>query len=178
MATEGDAGPEKVVRHNVNGMKQIAQRRNRAITTQEKEAFLDHLAQCCNTTASAEAAGRSYDGFNRIRQRDPQFAAQWQDALEAGHAAIEALMLERARMALQAKKPTKGKSKAASAGAEFALSMDADQILRLMTLHRRTVNGGRRGGSAASPAASEEEACAAILKKLTVLRKRIDAKKA
>jgi hypothetical protein len=177
MTRERKAGPDKVVRHNVNGKPQIARRRNNAITAAEKEAFLDHLAQCCNATASAVAAGRSYDGFNRIRRLDPEFSAQWQDALEAGHANIEALMLERARMALEAKKPD-GESDASKQGFAFALSMDADQILRLLAFHRRTVNGGKRGGPPVGPAASEEVACAAILKKLAVLRKRIDAEKA
>ena len=88
MATEQNAGSDTVIRNTVNGTPQIAKRRNRAITNGEKQAFLDHLAQCCNVSASAAAAGRSYDGFNRIRIRDPQFAALWRDALETGYAHI------------------------------------------------------------------------------------------
>lgn len=178
MASERKAGQGKVVRRNVNGKPQIAKQRNRAITEKEKQAFLDHLARCCNGQASAKAAGRSYDGFNAIRNRDPEFAAQWQDALAAGYAFIEALLLERSRIALQAKKPKQGESEATRQGTEFAMSMDADQILRLMAFNKRAVNGGRHGGPPPGPAASEEEACAAILKKLAVLRKRIDAGKA
>ncbi len=185
MATEQEAGRGKVIRNTVNGQPQIAKRRNRAITMSEKQAFLDHLAKCCNVTASAMATGRSYDGFSRIRIRDPEFAAQWQDAIEAGHATIEALMLERAHMALQAEQPTvssgkeeEGSSEASAQGSQFALSMNADQILRLLVLHRSTVNGAKRGGPSKRAAASEDVACAAILKKLDVLRKRIDGKKA
>lgn len=177
MAQEFDAGRDKVVRRNINGKPQIATRRNRAITAAEKAAFLDHLAQCCNVTASAAAAGRSVDGFNRIRNRDAEFAAAWQDALKSGYAMIEALMLERAKQALEAKKAD-GASAAARQGAEYALAMDSELILRLLTLHRRTVQGDRRGGNAPPVAASEEVACAAILKKLKQLRKRNNAKKA
>ena len=188
MATEQNAGSDTVIRNTVNGTPQIAKRRNRAITNGEKQAFLDHLAQCCNVSVSAAAAGRSYDGFNRIRIRDPQFAALWRDALETGYAHIEALMLERAHMALQAEnldaadigseQDAQQVKEAKAQGARLALSMDADQILRMLSFHRRTVNGGKRGGSPKRAAASEEVACAAILKKLQVLRKRIDAKKA
>jgi hypothetical protein len=177
MPSEKKARPGKVVRRNNNGTPQIAKQRGRVITAREKQAFLDHLSRCSNASASAEAAGRSYDGFNEIRKRDPEFAALWQDALQAGYAYVEALILERSRIALEAEKPKEGESEAARQGAQFALSMDADQILRLMTLHKRTVNGGRRGGNAPRPAASEEEAAAAIMKKLAVLRRRLDAKK-
>jgi hypothetical protein len=179
MAKETPVGRGKVVRRNVNGRAQIAKHRNRAITAEEKAAFLGHLSGCCNVTASAVAAGRTHDGFYRIRNRDPEFAAQWQGALEAGHATIEALMLERARMALEAEKHDgEAGSAARQQGTAFALSMDSDQILRLLAFHRRSVNGDRRVGKSVGPAASEEEATAAILKKLALLRKRLDAKNA
>lgn len=182
MPHQSEAGDGKVLGTNMHGQPILARRDKRKITEAEKRAFLDHLAECCNGEASAQAAGRRYAAFYRIRRRDPQFDADWRDALQAGHAAIEALMIERAHIALLAKKTggpdeTDEPSAASIAGAEYALSMDSDQILRLLAHNQRTVSGGRRGGNTPRPAASEEEACAAILKKLKQLRKRIDAKK-
>jgi hypothetical protein len=182
MAHEHEADANKVVRSNVHGHPILARRRVSKVSEAEKQAFLDHLAQCCNGHASAEAAGRAYNSFNRIRMRDSEFAADWLDALRAGHATIEALMIERAHIALQAKKSggadeaADQPSAASAQGAEYALSMDSDQILRLLAHNQRVVSGGRRRGKTPRPAASEEEACAAILKKLKQLRKRNDAK--
>lgn len=173
----------KVVRTSSSGKRQISKRHSAALTEAEKDTFLDHLAQCCNVSASAEACGRSDQSYYKLRDNDPQFAARWQAALEAGHATIEALLLERARDALQARvgdgERCDGESDGAAKGRAFALAMDTEQILRLMWMHRRTVaTGQRRGGRPMGPAASEEEAASAILKKLTVLRKRLDAKNA
>lgn len=182
MAKEVPLKRGKVLRRNVKGRTQIAKRRNRAITNEEKEIFLGHLSGCCNISAAAAAAKRSVDGFNRIRNRDAEFARLCHEAIETGHTTIEALMLERARLALEEQKndPLGAVGEAArQKGEAYALSLNGDQILRLLAYHRRTVNGGpRRAGPLPGPAASEDEACAAILKKLAVLRKRIDAKKA
>lgn len=51
----------------------------------KRQVFLDHLAGCCNLGSAAAAAGVSTATVNYHRRRDPAFAAQVTDALEAGY---------------------------------------------------------------------------------------------
>jgi hypothetical protein len=201
MAKQVRLGDEKVIRAGPHGKALVGKPNRNAISGEQRASFLDHLSCCSNVRASAAAVGLRQNALYRMRHRDPEFAAQWQDALTAGYATIEALLLERARLALEARRSGKnspddradgtapvdgpdgnqgggGGADALAAGDDFALSMDSDQILKLLAAHRRTINGTPRGGRRPGPAASEAEACEAIRKKLDALRKRIDAKKA
>ena len=60
-------------------------------------AFLTALRNSCNVRASCQAAGIHRSTAYEARQRDPAFAAAWQDALED---AIEALEAHARAMAL------------------------------------------------------------------------------
>lgn len=51
------------------------------VTQEQRAMFLERLAQTCNVTASAEAAGISRGGLYMIREREPEFAAAWDAAL-------------------------------------------------------------------------------------------------
>jgi len=64
----------------------------------ERQVFLDHLAACCNVTRAAAAAGVGVSTVYDARRRDPVFAAQWDEAIEAGYATLEALLIERAAL--------------------------------------------------------------------------------
>jgi hypothetical protein len=70
--------------------------RKDGFTEEKRQTFLDHLAGCCNLGRAAAAAGVSAVTINYHRRRDPAFAAQVDDALEAGYDALEAAMIERA----------------------------------------------------------------------------------
>lgn len=136
-------------------------------TEEKRQTFLDHLAGCCNLGRSAEAAGVSAVTINYHRRRDPAFAAQVDDALEAGYDALEAAMIERA------------------AGAQYEPGADAaaapetiDTMLGLHLLSIRKARGSKRTGvKAGQPPrrASEAELNAAILTKLDILDRRIRA---
>src|SRR5687767_13160335 len=67
-----------------------------AFTAAKRQVFLDHLASCANVTASAKAGGVGVSTVYDARRREPDFAEQWADAMDAGYATLEALLLERA----------------------------------------------------------------------------------
>jgi hypothetical protein len=55
---------------------------NPTIKTHSRALFLEHLAKTANVSASARAAGFDRSTAYAHRQADPEFAAQWDDALE------------------------------------------------------------------------------------------------
>jgi hypothetical protein len=69
-----------------------------AFTPAKRQAFLDHLSSCANVTRSAAAAGVGISTVYDARRRDPVFAAQWAEAMDAGYATLEALLIERAAL--------------------------------------------------------------------------------
>lgn len=72
---------------------------NRTKWTQKKKAaFLDAFRESANVTAAARAAGVSRSRAYQLRDEDPAFAAQWE---EAENEAIDALELEMRRRAMQ-----------------------------------------------------------------------------
>jgi hypothetical protein len=48
-----------------------------SFTGAARQVFLDHLAGCCNVTASAMAAGVGVSTVYDARRREPDFAEQW-----------------------------------------------------------------------------------------------------
>jgi hypothetical protein len=69
-----------------------------AFTAAKRQVFLDHLAACCNVTRSAAAAGAGISTVYGARRSDPAFARAWDEAIEAGYATLEALLIERAAL--------------------------------------------------------------------------------
>jgi len=65
-------------------------------TDRAREAFLTELAETCNVTASAAAAGMSRNAAYEWRKDDPEFAAAWGDAVERATDALEAEARRRA----------------------------------------------------------------------------------
>lgn len=60
------------------------------------QPFLDHLKASCNHAASARAVGVSYAAVMSLKQRDADFAAACEDALEEAYDALEAEARRRA----------------------------------------------------------------------------------
>src|SRR3990167_5396720 len=48
------------------------------------DEFLVRLAESCNMSRAARQAGVAHSTIYRLRARDPDFAAAWQQAIEAG----------------------------------------------------------------------------------------------
>lgn len=76
----------------------MAQALTKATRQRARETFLTELAQRGNVSAAAEAGGLSRVWYYEERQRDPVFAALWDDALET---AIDAMELEARRRAVE-----------------------------------------------------------------------------
>lgn len=58
--------------------------------------FLDHLKTSCNVAASCRAVGISYSAAYALRDKDADFAAAWDDALEESYDHLEAEARRRA----------------------------------------------------------------------------------
>jgi hypothetical protein len=129
----------------------------------ERQVFLDHLAACCNVTAAAAAAGVGVSTVYDARRRDPAFAQAWDEAIEAGYATLEALLLERAAVGAAY---VPGATKVP--GPETIDTWLALDLLRLSRAPKRTPKASGR-----PPRRADEKALAeAICAKLDVLEKR------
>lgn len=67
-------------------------------TRKKRAAFLQHLRETANVTASANAIGISRRRMYDLRDADPELAAEWDAAVEE---AVDALELEMRRRALE-----------------------------------------------------------------------------
>lgn len=135
-------------------------------TERVKSLFLDHLAASCNVTHSAEKAGKKPHHAYSLRRRDAEFARRWDKALEVGYAGIEAMLLERAKSGIENGEENPSNSKNISA--EFAM--------KLLGEHRKLMASLKKSEPDVQAVASEEETNAAIIKRLRVLKNRIDKK--
>src|SRR3546814_8647809 len=91
---------EDVVAAGKNRPVQVAKARHTGWTKARRAVFLAELAQSCNVARAHEAAGMGRASAYLLRRRDPAFAAQWQQALEAGYERLELALLRRAREAV------------------------------------------------------------------------------
>lgn len=66
-------------------------------TDRAREKFLTMLAETCNVTASAEAAGMGRSAAYAWRREDEDFASAWDDALESAADRLEQIAFERAK---------------------------------------------------------------------------------
>ena len=136
-----------------------------------RQVFLDHLASCCNVTASAAAAGVGVSTVYDARRREPDFAEQWADAMEAGYATLEALLLERA---------AKGGGGGYVPGETVVpepQTVDTWLALDLLRLSRMA-KAPRKTSGAPPRRASEKQVAESICAKLEVLARRRARKKA
>lgn len=65
-------------------------------TPKKRRAFLDTLAEGLSVKAACEAGGFSRNTAYRWREEDPDFAKQWDDAVEAGTDILEDVAHRRA----------------------------------------------------------------------------------
>jgi hypothetical protein len=138
----------------------------------KRQVFLDHLAGCCNVTQAAAAAGVSVNTINYHRRRDPLFAQQCAEALEAGYFALEAMTMEEAAGRGHYVPGPEAEKAPGPQG------MNLEVALRLLSM-RKAPMGRRTGRAGYEPKrASEKELDEAILAKLDVLARRLKRGKA
>lgn len=66
------------------------------LTDTKKDQFLDILEQTANVTRAAEAIGMARRYMYEIREKDPEFKAKWDKAVELGTDALEDEAIRRA----------------------------------------------------------------------------------
>ena len=140
-----------------------------AFTPQKRQVFLDQLAGCANVMRSAGAAGVGVTTVYDARRRDPVFAGQWDEAIEAGYATLEALLIERAALGKDSNGGAYRPGATPVPGPETIDTWLALDLLRMARAPR--VGPGKRNG-APPRRASEKDTAEAILAKLEVLEKR------
>jgi len=167
-----------------SGRPQVRLRKTAGWTEARRQLFLDHLAATCNVTASATAAGLYWSGAYAWRRKDPEFAAQWQAALETGYARLEAMLVERAAGggvaepdggAGAAGTVAVGDAEAAEPVTPDPAKMDTGLALSLLQMHRARMVRGTRGRTKPVQRASKKETVEAIVRQLRVLRRRLEA---
>lgn len=141
------------------------------LTDTKRAIFLDHVAATCNVRYSADMVGVATTVLYAARRRDPEFAEQWRSAIHMGYDRLEALLVERA---LSPRLLPLGAGEVGVKPPSDTLDIDPDLAIRLLAMHRKYVTSGVRHVRQISKQASEAETDAAILKKLRVLRIRVD----
>jgi len=74
----------------------LRKRRGTDWTRAKERAFLTALAETCNVTAAAEAAGMSVSSAYARRKKVAAFRAGWAEAIAAAYQRLELVMLDRA----------------------------------------------------------------------------------
>jgi hypothetical protein len=70
-------------------------RGNPPLTSLQRTLFIEHLARSANVTGAAHVAGFNRRTAYDYRYADPEFAAEWDDALEASIDDLEGIQGQR-----------------------------------------------------------------------------------
>lgn len=139
-------------------------------TKARRAVFLEHLAATCNVHRSALAAGTAPASAYALKRRDPEFAALWGAALEAGYDHIETQLL--ARTIGQNPQGRGGSAGGDDAGAAF------DPSLAIRVLAHRTARQTRAPRSPVGKRVPIEQVRAILLTKLAALNARLQRERA
>ena len=165
---------EEVVVQAADGRElQVRRKRKDGWTKGKRASFLDHLAATANVEASCRAVRMNSSGVFKLRRRNPDFAEQWDAALDTAKARLRGMLIERSM----------GVPAAAAEHEEEALptappppdprTMDTALALTMLKLHHLPAD--QKGpGPEILRRATREETDAAILRKLKALRKRME----
>ena len=126
-------------------------------TKKKRADFLDHLAGTCNVRAAAAAAGMTPPSVYHLRRKDEDFGEEWQKALHVGYEMLETELL----------------GHVLAGGGDVVERSDGSRIsvehaLKMLGLHRNSMQGKWRGGPKLRRA-KPEDTDAAILKKLEAI---------
>ena len=121
---------------------------------------------------------RNKGGAYQKRKRDPQFRAQWAEALETGYARMEMMLLARAAGTASAQGAAAVVEYDADAHRDLTDAIDSQLALQLMAAHRAALHSGRpRGGGRPPITVDMVQVEASICKQLDALAKRRAAAK-
>ncbi|MGH6650214.1 MAG: hypothetical protein ACREB7_03690 [Sphingopyxis sp.] len=132
-------------------------------TKARRTAFLTELAHSCNVRRAQKASGISMRGAYALRYRDPEFASQWQQALELGYARLEMALARRALEVLGELQLDERE--------EPLEKMTVEQAIVVMNQHRRSVQQGSAHQRRLPRVATQEETDAVLLKKIAMIKR-------
>jgi len=96
-ARKGAAGrPERVAQRQAAGegvRTQLRQLRRDGWAQKDRARFLAELAETCNVSEAARTVGKSRQAAYGLKQRDAEFARDWDAAIEQGYGEIEAMLI-------------------------------------------------------------------------------------
>ena len=125
------------VARRVGGGAMLRRGRPTQFTPGRRRAFLEHLAQTANVSASSAAAGIDSAQAYKLRRRDPDFAAEWRAALVNAYDEIEQELLNRALNGVDRPIVWQGRETGRVSG------LDTTLMLRVMGIHRDAVRAAR-----------------------------------
>jgi len=160
-------GSEKFVSGGKQG-KQIRQVRKDGWTARKREKFLDHFAATGNAREACRAAGMAEGAAYQLRRRDPDFAAQYDEAIGFAKVRLEELAIEYAKTGGRMAKVEPGEIPPVDMAA-----FDPELALKILRLPRPSADGNRSRVGARPRYASKEELTHAILKGLDALGRRL-----
>lgn len=139
--------------------------RARDWTKAKEETFLTTLAETCNVTVAAKAAGVSVSAAYARRKKVAAFRAGWAEAIATAYQRLELVMLDRALNGME-------KIVVRKDGSEERMREYPNQVaLHLLKMHRETASEIINEPDEAEV----EEVRGRLLEKLRRLRKRIQA---
>ena len=132
-------GEELVLRGRRGGRVQVMRAPVREWSPRTEAAFLRTLGSTCNVKASCAEVGKSAASAYNRRNRWPRFAAQWEEALEAGFDTLEFALIANATAMLEGDPPVEY--------AEALPPMSVAQAIHLVELYKNKMYGmGRAAG--------------------------------
>ena len=162
----GGSGAKSKALTIVGGSKPQARKASsREWTRTKEEKFLTALAETCNVTRAAEAAGISLTAAYQRRKKVAAFRAGWAEAIASAYQRLELVMLDRALNGTE-------KIVVRKDGSEERMREYPNQIaMTLLKMHRDSAIE-----TIEQPAEDEiEEVRQRLFDKLQRLRKRVDA---
>src|ERR1044072_7237482 len=139
----GEQPEQRVVRCSDGRLRRCKARRT-GWTAKRRGIFIAHLAATSNATASARGAGMNVRSAFRLRERDAQFAEEWDNALRTADPRLTGKLIVYAE--------TRGATKAREGEAEDELEgFDPKIAMQMLSLHRDRLTGHRRRRSGPAP---------------------------
>lgn len=163
----GEGGDDEYVAQR-NRPVQARKARSNGWTKVRREEFLIELAASCNIVRATALVEMSPSSAYRLRQRDGEFAAQWQAALTVGYERLETALVRRAletigEIAIEA----------LDERAEPVEKMTVDQAIAILRSHRESIRQGRVRRRKPQPReiATQEETDAALVKRFHMVER-------
>lgn len=157
------------------GRPAVRKLRGSAFSPRRQQAFLDALALTCNITHAAAHAKVNVRTAFRLRERDPRFAARWQEAIARACDRLELLVLEHGGAGVPLEAGDADRAAEEGAGMPF----DFNRAVTTLKLFRSQREGQvLASATGARRVATRDELSAALVRALAAVRRGLAAQDA